>query len=272
MVSAGGHGMEALLAAEPPAALPPDLAMRFEAWLAGALQRAAPLSFADVRRGVQSLTQRYVERREPEDALGSPAKRAAFASYYAGLHLLTAFGVASALPAAALAGVSRIVDLGAGTGAAGAGAALALAARPQILALERSGFALAEARQLYRAFELRGATRRAALPAGMPKLVRGDLALSGWFLNECGAAARERLLAALEDGLATGARLLILEPLSGRVVPWWDEVAARLAAQSVASGSVRWRAERPEWIARMDKAAGLDHSELGARVAVGPVL
>lgn len=262
--------MEAALAAEPPGAFDPELAARVDAWLAGVIERAAPLSFSEIRRGVQALSQRYVARREPSDALGSSAKRAAFASYFAGLHLATAHGAVRALPSAALAGVTRIVDLGAGSGAVGAGVALALAPEaPPILALDRSGFALAEARRTYRAFGLQGETQRTQLPAGMARLARGDLAVAGWFLNECDDAARERLLAALERGLDAGARVLVLEPLAGRAVPWWDEVAARFAARGLDSGSVRWRMQRPAWIAEMDKAARLDHRELGARIVFG---
>lgn len=263
--------MEEALAAEPPAEFEPELAARVDAWLAGALERSAPLTFPEIRRGVQALSLRYVERREPGDALGSPAKRAAFASFFAALHLATAYGAVRALPPAALANVLRIVDLGAGTGAVGAGVALALApATPALLALDRSGFALSEARRTYRAFGLRGETRRVQLPTGAPKLGRGDLAVAGWFLNECDEAPRERLLSALERGFDAGARALVLEPLSGRVVPWWDAFAARLATHGVATGSVRWVMRRPSWIADMDKAAHLDHRELGARIAFGP--
>jgi SAM-dependent methyltransferase len=262
--------MEAVLAAEPPSALEPALAERVDAWLADGVARSAPLTFSELRRGVQALSQRYVGgRREPGAALGSSAKRAAFATYFAALHLATAYGAVRSLPPAALAGTTRIVDLGAGSGAIGAGAALALAPEtPALLALDRSGFALAEARRTFAAFGLRGETERALLPAGMPRLARGDLAVAGWFLNECDDAARERVLRALERGLGAGASVLVLEPLAGRVVPWWDEVASRLTARGLATGSIRWRMERPVWIAQMDKAARLDHRELGARIAV----
>jgi SAM-dependent methyltransferase len=273
MVRAGGHGMEAVLAAEPPAALEPALAACVDAWLAAAVERSAPLTFSEIRRGVQALSQRYVERREPGDALGSAGKRAAFATYFAALHLATAFGAVRALPPAALSGVSRIVDLGAGSGAVGAAIALALApASANLLALDRSGFALAEARRTYAAFGLCGDAQRVQLPAGIPRLARGDLAVAGWFLNECNDAARERVLAALERGLDAGARVLVLEPLSGRAVPWWDDAAARFAARGVAAGSLRWLMERPAWVAHMDKAARLDHRELGARIMFGRVL
>jgi hypothetical protein len=271
LVRAGGHGLERVLVGEPPEALPEALAARFDAWLEATLRRHAPLSFTDVRKGVQSLSRRYVELREPGDVLASPARRAAFVTYYAGLHLLTAHGVARTLPRAFGDGLARIVDLGAGSGAAAAGVSLGLglASAPRLLALERSPFALAEARLLWQAFGLAGETQRALLPRGIPRLGPGDLALAGWFLNECGTDEREAVLRALEAGLGAGARVLILEPLSGRVTPWWDAAELRLGARGVVGGSVRWRATLPDWISRMDRAAGLDHAELGARVALG---
>jgi SAM-dependent methyltransferase len=270
MIRAGGHGLEEVLAADPPAAFEPALAERIDAWLAEGVARAAPLTFSELRRGVQALSQRYVgERRGPGEALGSSAKRAAFTTFFAALHLATAYGAVRALPASAFTGVTRVVDLGAGSGAVSAGVALALApARPALLALDRSGFALADAHRTFATFGLDGETRRVLLPAGIPRLARGDLAVAGWFLNECDEAARERVLCALERGIAAGARVLVLEPLSGRVVPWWDEVAAQLARSGLATGSIRWRMQRPAWIVDMDRAARLDHRELGARVAV----
>ncbi len=243
-------------------------------WLEGALSRHAALSWSELRQGVRALSARYVERRPaggaPPDALGSPAKRAAFATYYAALHWLAARHVVEER-AAAFAGVRRVLDLGAGTGAAGAAVASALAARrPEVVAFERSSWALAEARRTYAAFGIRAKLRRGALPAGLPALGPGDLALAGWFLNECEKDAREAVFVWLGRGLDAGAQLLVLEPLASRVVPWWDEFEARFAARGVCCEIARTFAELPEWVAKMDTAAGLDHRELGVRVAWGP--
>jgi predicted nicotinamide N-methyase len=248
-------------------------AATLEHWLAAAVERQSALAWAELRQGVRALSARYVERRAdggaPPDALGSAGKRAAFATYYAALHALTAWRVA-ADRAEALADVRRVLDLGAGTGATGAAVACALSRRPDVTALERSGWALGEARRTYAAFGVRAKLRRVALPAGCPPLGPGDLALAGWFLNECGKEAREAVLAALERGVRAGARLLVLEPLSSRVTPWWDAFASRFAPHGVRCELVRFDAALPEWIAKMDVAAGLDHAELGARVAWGP--
>lgn len=246
-----------------------------EAWLEAAVERQAPLSFTDLRKGVRALSTRYVERRRrgdreavDRDAFGSPAKRAAFATYYAALHLETAFLAASEAWPAGLA-AERVVDLGAGSGAAGAGVARALDVS-SVLGLERSGWALREARATYAAFGLRARTRRAELPAALPRGRPGDVLVAGWVLNECSAAARETLVGGLQAAVREGAAVLILEPLAGAVAPWFDTVAERLAPLGTRTTEARFHDERPTWVAKMDRAAGLDHRELRARVLWGP--
>ena len=79
-----------------------DLAERFEAWIAAAAERE-PLRFPELRKGVQALSARYVERRgEPgatAQALRGAGLRAAFASFYAPLHFLAAYHGMGELPA-----------------------------------------------------------------------------------------------------------------------------------------------------------------------------
>jgi hypothetical protein len=259
----------------PGAPPPPDpaLARRVDAWIAGAVERAAPLTLRDVRKGVQSVSAVYVEDRSrgalAARAEGGPARRAALATYYAPLHFLTARHAAGE-HAAALGDVDEILDLGCGTGAAGAGAAVALGADARVLGIDRSGWALGEARHTYAAFGLRARTRRAPLPGALPALGRGRLVVMGWMANELVPEAREALVERLERGLARGARLLWLEPLSGRVSPWWDAMATRLTRLGVMAAWSRTRPERPDWVARLDAASGLDHREIGARVLAGP--
>jgi SAM-dependent methyltransferase len=249
-----------------------EVEARCQAWLAAAAERE-PLTFTEIRKGVRALSARYVEAREAggvgAGALGGRGLRAAFASFYAPLHFLTAYAVAAALPPAFHAGVARVIDLGAGTGAVGAALALA-AGGAEVLALDRSAWALSEARHTFAAFGLRGRARRAELPAGVPRLGAGDLVAAGWLLDECGPGLRERLVGLFARALGAGARVLVLEPLAGRISPWWDDFAAALAPAGAASTLRKWRIERPDWIARLDAAAGLDHREIGARVLWGP--
>jgi SAM-dependent methyltransferase len=256
----------------PTAALPPELGARFAAWIAAAAAREG-LTLREVRGGVRALSARYVEGRDgagvASPALASAGLRAAFASYYAPLHFLAAFAAAAALPETWRAGVGRVVDLGAGSGAVGAALALACGAG-RVLALDRSGWALGEARHCFAALGVAGRTRRCLLPAGVPRLGPRDLVAAGFVLNECAPALRERLLGLLARALAGGSRVLVLEPLARGAAPWWNDAAARLAPAGARSALFKWRIERPDWIARLDDASGLDHREVGARVLWGP--
>jgi hypothetical protein len=256
----------------PPAPpLPPALELRFRSWVETAAAREA-LSFREVRQGVRALSARYVEGRGRNEAargaFGGAGLRAAFASFYAPLHFLTAFAVAGALPAAWRDGVARVVDLGAGTGAVGAALSLAVGGVP-LLAFDRSAWALSEARRSFAALGVNGRTRRAELPAGVPRLRAGDLVGVGFVLNECPPELRARLVTLLTRALSAGARVLVLEPLARSAAPWWDALAAQLTP-AAASALMKWEIERPDWIERLDHAAGLDHREIGARVLWGP--
>jgi len=255
--------------------LPDDLSQRLDAWLATSLERAEPLAFSDIRKGVRSLSALYVEGRgrgniAPRSVEGA-ARRAALSTYYGVLHFLTAHHAAACLAPGALGQPAELVDLGCGGGAAGAGVATALSTLPRVLGFDRSGWAIGEARRTYAAFGLRGRTRRGRLPQGLPRLAEGQLAVLGWVANELTAEERNRLLTEIERGLDRGAQLMLLEPLSGRVSPWWETVSTRLGARGVESALVKASLPLPDWIQRMDRAAGLDHRELGARVLSGPV-
>ena len=75
---------------------------------------------------------------------------------------------------------------------------------------------------------------------------------------------RDEAVGALEKGARSGARLLVIEPLAGAAAPWWNDVAARLGISS--ESEIRARVPLPPWVRDMDRAAGLDHSELRVRV------
>ncbi len=261
------------MAIEPAPPLPPEIERRFQEWIATTAERE-PLTFPELRRGVQALSARYVERRSSDGVAAGSAfgagLRAAFASFYAPLHFLTAFAAAQALPAGWRSGVERVIDLGAGTAAVGAALALATTGAP-VLALDRSAWALAEAKRTFAALGVRGRTRRVELPAGVPRTGAGDLVSAGWTLNECTPELRERLLSLLANALASGAHVLVLEPLARGAAPWWDEVAARFAPLGFTSALLKYSIERPDWIARLDDASGLDHREIGARVLWAPL-
>jgi SAM-dependent methyltransferase len=244
-----------------------------DAWIADARRRNGDLATRDLRRGIQAVSGVYVEGRQ-QGELGSratrgPARRAAFASYFAPLHFLTTWHLLESGEFGSLPDSARILDLGCGTGAVGAALALRRSPTPPIEAIDALGWALGEARRTFAHFGLRARTRRARLPRGLPAPRAGDLIVCGWFANECSEEERAQLLDALERGLERGAGLLVLEPLAERAVPWWSDWRERLAARGLASGLFRQATELPEALSTLDRASGLDHSELGVRWIAG---
>jgi SAM-dependent methyltransferase len=209
------------------------------------------------------LSSIYVERRHEgvNRALDSAGKRAAFALFYAPLHFLTTYSIAQALEAGRK--LERVVDLGCGTGAAGAAWALAAGAG-WITGIDRHPWAVTEARWTYNALGLHGSARRGDL-ASTPPAAAGDGILAAYLFNELSATARDGLLGRLLESVSRGARLLIIEPISLRVSPWWPEAARRIATAGGRADEWRFAADLPPRLRLLDKAAGLDHRELTAR-------
>jgi SAM-dependent methyltransferase len=259
------------------------LRARFDAWLADAVARhSRELEFREIRKGVQAVSHLYVTRREGVDlgarALEGRGKRAALATFFGPLHFVLVHQALRALGPARLGPLRRVLDLGCGTGAAGAAAAAtgfpggSASDGPEILGLDRSGYVLAEARRTYAHFGLAAETRRGQIPAALPAVGAGDLLVFGWSVNELPDRARRDLRDVLDDALARGARVLLLEPLAGPASPWWRAWADGLTRFGVVEPRLKFSLELPDWIARLDKAAGLDHRTLGARVLAGPLL
>ncbi len=182
----------------------------FHTWFAALEKRhLANLTFPEVRRGLQALSTLYVERRrrlEAGAALEGAGKRAAFALFYSPLHFLLVRAVVRSLGAARPA-PRLLVDLGCGTGAAGAAWAAAARGECRIRGVERSGWAIDEARWNYRALGVRGeAIRGDLLDETLPGRDSGILA--AYAVNEIDDEGRprllDRLLAAADRG-ASGA-------------------------------------------------------------------
>jgi hypothetical protein len=238
------------------------------AWLTALDERhRADLDFREIRRGIQALSSLYVERRERLRSAGGPlrgaGKRAAFAAFFAPLHFLTVRRVVRELEAATPA-PGRIVDLGCGTGAAGAAWAIETGVRPEVLGYDRSSWVIEEARWTYRSLRVRGRVRRGDLHR--VRLPRGEGAiLLAFTVNELEAGERPRLLERLLDSSRRGSGVLVVEPISRRVAPWWREWSE--AARAAGGRADEWRFEEtlPESIRRLDRAAGLDHRTLTAR-------
>lgn len=156
--------------------------------------------------------------------------------------------------------VRSVCDLGCGT--ASAGAAWAMEAGARYEGVENSGWAAGEARFTLSALGVSG------------RLVRGDLtshALPGagagilvaWTLNELDDAGRDAFRARLLEARRRGARVLVVEPLSRRVAPWWTAWAAGFEAAR--TDEWRFRSELPAVVKLLGKAAGLDPREQTAR-------
>jgi SAM-dependent methyltransferase len=226
----------------------------------------AELSFPEVRRALQALSSLYVERRERMaggGALEGRGKRAAFALYYGPLHFLLVREIARAL-GPALEVPRRIVDLGCGTGTAGAAWALERAPPATVEGVDVSGWAVTEARWTLRQLGIPGgATRGEAVSAAIADPRAGLVA--AFTANELKGPTRARLLARLLSAAAAGAPVLVVEPISRRVSPWWPEWRAAFAAAGGREDEWRFRPRLPPSLALLAKAAGLDARELTGR-------
>ena len=239
----------------------------FERWIESLEKRhLAELSFPEVRKGLQALSSLYVERR---GRIGSGAvfdgagKRAAFALFFGPLHYLTVREIVSSVGAASPP-PRRIVDLGCGTGAAGAAWAVSAGGVPELSGVERSGWAATEARATYADLGLRGRATSGDLLGERLPAAEGGILL-GWVVNELESAARDALLPRLLAAAARGARVLVVEPIASRPVPWWPAWTDAFTRAGGREDLWRFPSSLPPLLALFDKAAGLDHRVLTAR-------
>ena len=70
---------------------------------------------------------------------------------------------------------------------------------------------------------------------------------------------------ALVERAAGGDRLLVIEPLAGKIAPWWNAWRTKVEAIGGRADEWRFRLELPEIVAKLDRAAKLDHRELTGR-------
>jgi SAM-dependent methyltransferase len=238
----------------------------FEDWL-GRLERThlADMTSSEVARALRALSSCYVERRSKlasGDALGSRGKRAAFALFYGPIHFIVTREVLRALPSAP-AGISTILDLGCGTGAAGV--AWALDAGSRIRGYDRHPWAIDQANATYRQFRLNGHASRRDITR--MKLNADDKTgiLLAYAVNELTADGRERLLAELLTAHRSGAHVLVIEPISRRTTPWWDDW--QMTVERAAGRADEWRfaTALPPAQHALARAAGLNPRELTAR-------
>lgn len=240
--------------------------IRFADWIAGLeAKHLAQLTFPEVSRALRALSSTYVERRAKlaeGAALSGAGKRAAFALFYGPLHHLLIKHIVEQLPGAASR--ATIVDLGCGTGASGAAWAAACEPRPNVIGIERHPWALGEAAATYRAFGIPATVRQGDI-ATVPLPKGPVMFLAAFTMNELADAARDALLARLVARAAEGDRVLIVEPLAGFVARWWNRWRETFVAAGGRADEWRVRAELPAIVAKLDRAAGLNHREITGR-------
>ena len=238
---------------------------RFDCWLEDLQRRhLADLEFSEVTRALRALSARYVQHRAQlaeRGALDTSGKRAAYALYYSPLHFLTVRLVVEALPTALPRGIT-LVDFGCGAGAAGAAWGSVLAAG--VIGVDAHPWAIGEAPHAYRTFGLKFNMRRShAVRTPIPRAAKA--VVLGWMVNELDNESRAELLPKLLDAGGRGVATLILEPIATRVAPWWPEWVNAFTRIGGRADEWRFPIQLPDWLARLDRAAGLRHDELTAR-------
>lgn len=234
----------------------------------------ANLTRQEFTRAVRALSARYVERRgqlPTRSPLDSAGKRAAFALFYAPLHMLTVqAAVAEVAPASR---PTRLFDLGCGTGVCSAAWALSLPEpHPTIEGFDLHPWALEEARWNWRTLGLQGRAVRMDAVTALDRAVKGRAPLAGtgivagWAVNELDPAARARLLDTVAAAVTRGAAFLMLEPLARGVSPWWDDWVRTLQPLGATSSDCKFDVALPPRLAGFAEAAGLSTGPLGARV------
>ena len=226
----------------------------------------ADLRFSDVTRALRALSSAYVERRETALAAGAAldgaGKRAAFALYYGPIHFLLVQHILRELGVAP--GPGTVVDLGCGTGVAGAAVATLATPPLSVVGIDTHPWALDEARFTYRTLGLRGDTRRGhAAKTRFPHDT--SFVVAAFVVNELNDTDRATLLGEITGLKAQTARVLIVEPISRRISPWWPEWERRLLARGGRSDEWKFRIDPPPIVKRLARAAGLHPEVLTAR-------
>jgi len=240
---------------------------RFANWIAALeAKHFTELTFREVSRSLRALSSTYVERRQKladGAALSGAGKRAAFALFYGPLHYLLIAHIVENLPGAS-ADVQTLLDLGCGTGASGAAWAAACAKPPRLVGIDRHPWAIGEAAVTYRAFGIPATLRQGDIAsATLPKSPVSILA--AFTMNEMGDSERDGLLSRLVERGAQGDRVLIVEPLAGFVARWWNRWRGVFEAAGGRADEWRLRTELPSIVAKLDRAAGLNHREITGR-------
>ena len=129
--------------------------------------------------------------------------------------------------------------------------------------IDRHPWAADEARRTYRAFGLSGSARVG--DAARAELTGRGGVIAAFTLNEMDPKGRDTLMPALLAHAERGGAVLIVEPLAGFVAPWWKHWQAAFEAAGGRADEWRLRTELPAIVAKLDRAAGLNHREITGR-------
>ena len=224
-------------------------------------------------RALRALSSAYVERRESaladHKALDGAGKRAAFALYYGPLHFLLVDHIIKEIGVSFSPGT--VVDLGCGTGVAGAAIAAGTTPPLSVLGFDTHPWTLDEAKFTYKSFGLRFDVRRAhAANVRYPKDT--SIVVAAFVVNELNDRDRAVLLEHLTQqnqtrNLEPGTRnhVLIVEPISQRISPWWDEWAGTFTRMGGRADVWKARIDVPPLVKRLAQASGLRPEMLTAR-------
>lgn len=237
----------------------------FQEWLDALHARhVAPYRPKEFTHALQALSVRYVERRKElasRSPLDSAGKRAAFAAFYAPLHFLTVREILNEVASGSTP--ERIADLGCGTGVCGA--AWAIRHGGVVAGVDDNQWAVDEARWNLKTLGIDGRVTR----GDMLTVASGSLAVDGimlgWAVNELGHDARNTLLQKLVTFATTRGPVLIVEPLSHAVSPWWREWVAAFAPAGGRADEWKFQVEQPPMLKELSHRAGFRRDVLGAR-------
>lgn len=241
--------------------------MNFQLFLESLEKRHfSDLRFSEVTRALRALSSTYVERRTTalpaQKALDGAGKRAAFALYYGPIHFALVQNILEEVGAPTAPGL--VVDLGCGTGVAGAAVALATAPPSRVIGIDTHPWALDEARFTYRELGLsadvrRGSAARTRIPHD------AGFVVAAFVVNELNDSDRGLLLESLQAAAARGVSVLIVEPISLRISPWWQQWADVFVARGGRADEWRFRFDPPPIVKRLARASSLRPESLTAR-------
>ena len=226
----------------------------------------ANLRFSEVTRALRALSSAYVERRESALAehrtLDGAGKRAAFALYYGSIHFELIRAIAERLEQPK--GPGLVIDLGCGTGVAGAAIATLTSPVSRVIGIDTHPWTLEEARFTYRALGLQADVRRGF--AGRTRIPDNATFVVGAFVvNELKPEERQDLLRELTATIGRGTAVLIVEPISLRISPWWEEWRAAFLPMGGRADEWKIRIDLPPIVKRLAKSSSLRPDALTAR-------